>query len=111
MREIIGGRCGVGRRRHQHAILHDDDLVVAIIARTANADIRAKAIAVFFLKLNARNDTKSAVDIRVGKLLDLFLADEGRGTTHLINAFGRSRDYQTLKDMDFCLRPFLRIGR
>ena len=84
-REIIGGRRGIRRWRDRHAIFHQHDARRAIRTRAAQTDIRAQAIAVFFLDVHARHHAQDALDIALCLRRQVSIRQEGDRTRHLVH--------------------------
>ncbi len=109
--KVVGRRRGVGRRRDQHAVLHDGDAAVAVDARATDTDVRAQAEAFLFHHVHARCLAQDALDVGVFEVLQLFLADVLCGAADFARSFGAADDLDAVQRGGVGQRRDLRVGR
>ena len=67
---VIGRGSGIGRRRHQHAVLHHRDFAAAIGPRSPHPNVRPQTVPVLLLNVEAGHLPEHRVDV-IGGHLDL----------------------------------------
>ena len=80
--EVVGGRRGVGRRREQHAVLHQRDLGAAVAVGSPDADVRTQPVAIFAAGRDAGHAAEHLLDVVVLEALQLLLAQQVRAPGH-----------------------------
>ena len=68
--EVVRGGCGVGRRCHQHAVLHQGDARRTVCARAAHADVGPQAKPVLLDQIQPRQGVQRLHRVGVGHLAE-----------------------------------------
>ena len=96
-RRVVGGGRGVGGRRDEHAVLQQGDLLAAVDAGAADADVGAETVALLLLDVDARHLAQDAVHVGIGLAGDVVRGQEVRRARGPCRLLGRAYDQEPLE--------------